>query len=156
MHLIVGIDTGKTCAVSCLDLNGRLVYAAHKTFAGAGWFVGMVKDVGIPALIACDKEPNDVARKVAASFNTRLFYPKREMASLEKRQITRPFGLTNRHEMDALSAAIKAYNRYSNKLHQAEHISRNRSVEDLDAVKAKIISRYSIDEAITNKIANRR
>jgi predicted RNase H-like nuclease (RuvC/YqgF family) len=156
MHLIVGIDTGKTCAVSCLDLNGRLVHATHKTFAGTEWFVSVIKDVGIPSLVACDKEPNDVARKVAASFNTRLFYPKKEMASLEKRQIARPFGLTNRHEMDALSGAVKAFNRYSNKLHQAEHISKSKKVEDIDAIKAKIIKRYSIDEAITNKAANRR
>ncbi|MCW6159650.1 MAG: DUF460 domain-containing protein [Candidatus Micrarchaeales archaeon] len=154
MHLIVGIDTGKTLAYACLDLSGNLVGSAHKASHGVGWLIDDVGKLGVPSVITCDREPNDIVRKVAAAFNSRLVYPKKELSISQKRELTAPFGIRNPHERDACSAAIKAYNSYANKLKQAERIAKGNS--EIDLIKAKIIEKHSIEEAISKKEAHRR
>jgi predicted RNase H-like nuclease (RuvC/YqgF family) len=156
MHLIVGIDPGKTSAIACLDLSGRLVYATHKTFAGVDWFVEEISRVGIPSVIACDREPGEMARKISAAFNVGIHSPQREGSVLAKREYAKRFNINNPHERDACYAAIKAYNRFANKLHQAEHIARGQRISSVDEIQAKVLERYSIEEAINNKTANRR
>jgi predicted RNase H-like nuclease (RuvC/YqgF family) len=155
MHTIVGIDTGKTMAFVCLDLQGVLVKADHAVSSGTEWVIDAIGKVGIPSIIACDRTPNYVVRKIAASFNARIFYPKGEMSINEKMESAKPFGITNPHERDACAAAVKAYRQHSNKLKQAEHIARVNKVKEIDKIKAKVIERYSIDEAITGRKANR-
>ncbi len=156
MHLIVGLDTGKTSAFVCLNLDGHMVQAGHKTFAGVEWLIDAIGRTGVPSIIACDKEPNEVARKVCAAFNAKLFYPQKMISIEEKRNLAKPHGIKNQHERDAYSAAIKAYNAHANKLNQAEHVARAMNANDIDAIKAKIIEKYSMDEALSNKAANRR
>lgn len=157
MHLIVGIDPGKTCGLACLDMNGRLVFSTHKTFASTDWIVSEISRIGIPSIIAGDK-PNgsDAIRKINAAFNARLFTPCRELTIDEKRELGKAFRIKDPHERDALAAALKAYNSYSNKFNQIERIASNGSIDDIDALKAKIVSKYSINEAISNKKANRK
>lgn len=154
LHLIVGIDTGKTLAYACLDLNGDFIYAAHKASHGVGWLISDIEKRGVPSIVTCDREPNDIVRKVAAAFHSRLLYPKRELSIAQKREITEPFGIRNPHERDACSAAVKAYNSYSNKLKQAERIAKGNS--EMDLIKAKIIQKHSIEEAISKKEAHRK
>ena len=156
MHIIVGIDTGKTMAFSCLSLEGRLVRTEHKSSAGLDWIIDAIGKVGIPSIIAYDKKPNETVRKIAAAFNAKLYCPKKEMSIEEKMLAAKPFGVTNPHERDALSSAIKAYNQHANKLKQAEHIARMNNIEEVDKIKAKVIEKYSINEAITSKEANRK
>lgn len=154
-HIIAGIDTGKTSAIACLDLGGRLVLSQHKTFAGVEWLVSAIGEAGVPTIIACDKEPNDVARKVCAAFNAKLYYPARDMGVEEKKGIAIGLGISNPHERDACAAAMKAYNSYANKLKQAERLARSMNVGDVDAIKAKVIGEHSISEAINGRKANR-
>ncbi len=156
MHIIAGIDTGKTCAVACLGLDGRLLYSSHKTFAGVEWMINEIKDIGIPSIIACDKEPNDIARKVKAAFNARLYYPGRMITSDEKHEMARPYMLDNAHEKDACAAAVKAYRSYANKFKQAEHVARIMKAGDVDMIRAKVVSKFSIKEAILDMKANRK
>ncbi len=155
-HIIVGIDSGKTSAIACLSLDGRLMYMDHKTFAGIDWIVENIRKIGTPSVIATDKRnPNHVIRKVNAAFNSRLFCPSSDISLEDKRMLARSIGIKDRHERDAYSAAIKAYHIYANKLKQAEHILRERRIDDFDSIKAKIIDRYSMNEAMTGKEANR-
>ncbi len=156
MHIIVGIDPGKTSAVACLNLSGELLYSSHAAYAGLDWIVDEIKSIGIPSIIACDRQPGEMARKIAASFNAKLFSPEKEMTVLEKREAVRKFDLRNPHERDACSAAIKAYNSYANKLKQAEHIAKSKNIGEIDQIKSKVIEKYSIDEAIRGEQANRR
>ncbi len=156
MHLIVGIDTGKTMAYTCLALDGRIVGVDHKASGGTDWIIDQINKIGTPSIIACDKEPNENARKIAAAFNARIFYPSKELSSLDKRLIAKPHGITNPHERDACAAAVKAYNVHVNKLKQADRAARMNNVKDPDSIKAKVIGRYSIEEAISNKEANRK
>ncbi len=108
----------------------------------------------MPSVVTCDREPNDVVRKVAAAFNSRLVYPKKELSIAQKRGITEPFGVRNPHERDACSAAVKAYNSYANKLKQAERIAKGNS--EIDLIKAKIIEKHSIEEAISKREVHRK
>lgn len=158
MHLIVGVDTGKTIAYACIGLDGRLVSSGHLASGGPEWLISAVEKIGIPSIVACDKMPNHTAAKISAAFRSRLFSPEKELSILQKREMAKPFGITNPHERDACAAAVKAYNAYANKLKQAEHIARNegRNVMEIDAIQAKVIERYSIDEALSNRAANRR
>jgi uncharacterized protein len=155
MHLIVGIDTGKTVAYACLDLDGKLVRTSHASSLGQDWLIDSIGRIGIPSIIACDRQPNDIVRKICSAFNAKLYYPNKEMGIDEKREMARPFGISNPHERDACAAAVKAYKAYTNKLRQAEHIARAQKVREIDKIKAKVIERYSIEEAITGKEANR-
>ncbi|MFI5412486.1 MAG: DUF460 domain-containing protein [Candidatus Micrarchaeales archaeon] len=155
MHIIVGIDTGKTMAFTCLNLDGKLIRSNHMASSGIGWMIDAIGNIGIPSIITCDKEPNDIVKKIGAAFNAKLFYPRKEMTIEEKMEIAKPFGITNPHERDACAAAVKAYNAYANKLKQAEHIARSNKVKEIDYIQAKVIDKYSIEEALSGKKANR-
>ncbi len=157
MHLIVGIDTGKTAAVVCLDLNGSVVHASHAAGEGINWIVSTIRSAGVPDVIATDKPDtgSEIIRKVNAAFNSTLYYPRKNILLREKKIIAKARSIKNPHERDAYVAALKAYNAYSNKLHQVERLGRQRNVDDIDALKSKVIHRYSIDEAVTNRKAHR-
>ncbi len=159
-HIIVGIDPGKTVGVACLDLNGRFLASFHQISAGPSWIIGEVRRVGIPVLIAGDRpSENHVVRKVNAAFNARAFYPDRALRLEQKREMAKSMEIRNPHERDAYAAALKAYNAYANKLKQADAIAATKDIDDAertDEIKAKIIRRYSISEAMHNIEANRR
>ncbi len=155
-HIIVGIDPGKTSAIACLALDGRLILAVHKSGAGLEWMVSQIREIGTPSVIATDKKrPSSIARKLNSIFNSRLVFPQNDISIEEKRRMSKGTGIKNPHERDAYSAALKAYNAMANKLNQAEHISREMKVYDTDSIKAKVFNKYSISEAIHGKKANR-
>ncbi len=154
--MIVGIDPGQTSAIACVDLDGKLLYAAHKTFAGTEWMIKAIRGVGVPVLIAADKSRlNENVRRIGAAFNARIFCPGKDMTIEEKREMSKSIEMKSRHEQDAYAAAMKAYNSHSNKLRQAEHAVSNTQV-DRDTVKARVINRYSIREAVLNRNPNRK
>jgi uncharacterized protein len=157
MYIIVGIDPGKTSAIAAIDLNGKLIRSAHKTFAGADWLTNEIRSIGIPVIIAGDNpEVSPMVRKINASFSARLFSPSRELPVEEKRLIAKGSDIRDPHERDAYAAAVKAYRNYTNKFKQAEHIANGIDFKDIDMIKAKVVNRYSISEAIENRKANRR
>ncbi|MGC8649001.1 MAG: DUF460 domain-containing protein [Candidatus Micrarchaeia archaeon] len=155
MHIIVGIDTGKTVAIAILDLNGNFIFSNNKQSGGIKWLINEIESIGTPSIIAADKEPNNIIKKVASVFNCKIYYVKKTMAIKTKRKLSKPYNIKNAHERDALSAALKAYYIYSNKLNQAEHIAKIKNVKNIDDIKAKIINNYSIDEALKNKYIQR-
>ncbi len=157
MYLIAGIDPGKTCGLACIDLNGKLVFKAHRTFGGTDWLINTISAVGTPVVIAGDKpNPSEVVRKVNTAFNSKLFRPERELRITEKRTAAKNLGIKNPHERDAYMAAVSAYNSYANKFKQAEHIAKSKDYKNVEQLKAKVISKYSISEALGNKRANRK
>ncbi len=157
MYIIAGIDPGKTCGIACLSLNGNLLFKDHKTFGGADWIINTLNSIGTPVIIASDK-PNasEIVRKINTAFNSRLFCPEREFKIEEKRTVAKSLGIKDQHERDAYTAAISAYNAYANKFKQIEHIATEMKYQDIDQLKAKVIGRYSIREAIENRKANRK
>ena len=85
-----------------------------------------------------------------------LYAPRKSIPLSEKKIAAKENNIKNPHERDAYVAAIGAYNTYANKLKQAERAARERNVDDIDALKSKVIHRYSMDEAVRNRKANRR
>lgn len=156
MHLIVGIDTGKTSAIACMDLNGRVVLLKTKRFANMAWFIESMTEVGTPVVIAGDKKrANALIAKMAAIFDAVLFTPKDDISVSVKKEYAYEGRIANLHERDALSAATTAYNAYANKLMQVEHLSREKGLHNVDDLKAAVIKKRSLHEAVTGKKTGR-
>ncbi|MGC8652360.1 MAG: DUF460 domain-containing protein [Candidatus Micrarchaeia archaeon] len=152
-YVIVGIDPGKTVGIACIDLNGRLVLFDHIPFASEEWIVRRINSIGTPVLIASDKPTHStLIDKTNAAFNSTLFYPRRILRASEKRALAKSSSIKNVHERDAYVAAIKAFNAYKSKFMQ---INSSVAAEQSDEVKAKVIKKYSISEAVKNRKARR-
>jgi predicted RNase H-like nuclease (RuvC/YqgF family) len=136
-------------------LEGKLVLSTHKTFAGMAWFIEQIRRAGTPSIIACDKEPGSMPRKLSAIFDVPISYPKTEISVSDKMRAAEPFGIRNPHERDACAAAVKAYNSHANKINQAARIAREMKLQNIDEICSKVMAHYSINEAITGKTANR-
>ena len=142
MHIIVGVDTGKTVAVSCLDLDGNLVYSAHMKSGGESWIISSIRGIGIPSIIASDKKTRgEMVRRINSAFNAVVFMPKDNIMLGEKRQLARTKSIKDAHERDAYVAAIKAYNYYANKLKQAKHKAKEKYAINVDEIMAKVIKK---------------
>lgn len=156
-HVIVGIDSGKRAAVACIDLNGKIVHINNGLFVSLDWYVDNIKLAGSPVIIAGDKRrAQRLLEKLSAIYNAVIYTPTTDISVKRKKEFLTGKTVANLHERDALSAALTAYNAYANKLNQAERYARERDVEDLDRVKALVIKRYSIHEALEGKEESRR
>ncbi len=156
MDILVGIDTGKTVGVVCVDLNGRLLAHFHERFAGTESIISEIRAIGTPVVVAADKPvPGDLIKKVNAAFNARLYAPEYEFSAKDKRAVSKNGTIRDIHERDAYFAAMHAYHAFANKLKQAERIAAMSGIPNVDEIKAKVLRKYSISEAITGKKANR-
>ncbi len=154
-YLIVGIDTGKTAAIACLDLDGNIVKLVTGRFVGLDWYINMIRETGSPVMIASDKKrPDSLIQKLATIIDAVLFLPENDMSVAKKNNLTTQ-RFENLHERDALAAATTAYNAYSGKLRQAERIAKEKNAE-AEKVKAMVIKKYSVHEAVNSKNAGRR
>ena len=151
-HIIVGADSGKTSAIACLDLDGKLLALRH---AGSREPPGSLNIMaGRPVIIAGDKKkPGAMLSELSTIFDAVLFLPGMDLSVEKKKQIAQ--GFENFHERDALAAAITAFNAYAGKLRQADRLARQ-SGADVDSIKAMVIRKYSVHEAISGKMAGRR
>ena len=118
---IVGIDSGATTAYAALDLDGNLLAMESRKNWGKGDFLRRLER-WTPLIVASDTNPPlKFAKKVAATFNARLFAPPRSLTHREKCRITSDYGYGNTHERDALAAALKAYHTTAaNKMRQVK------------------------------------
>ncbi len=156
-YLITGIDTGKTAAVACLDLEGNIVYTAAARYAGFEWFIRTISSMGIPVIIATDKTKADTtASRLAAAFDSVLFTPNFEIRVRKKNEIGYAARVGSTHERDALTAARFAYNAYRNKLDQAARLARQSNFTDSERLKAMVIRKYSMHDVITGAKKGRR
>lgn len=156
IHIIVGIDTGKTAAIACLNLDGSPVYMAVKPFADMKWFIDNIRAAGSPAVIASDKKRNNnTVAKMASIFDAALYTPREDISVTRKKELAKLWKISNIHERDAFSAAIFAYNHYSSKLKQAERIAKGKTKSEIDLIKAMVIKKHSVKEAIDKKRAGR-
>ena len=158
-HLVVGLDVGKNSAIACLDLHGNTVLLMHGTSMGFDGMVEVIRNAGVPSVIAGDKKhTNALVRRINAAFNSRLFEPQADITLEEKRNAVKGTGIKNEHERDAYAAAFKAYNYYVSKLRHVERVASKRSFHEMEAdmVMSKVISRYSVSEALEGRKANRR
>lgn len=150
--VIVGIDPGTTTAIGVLDLDGNLceVFSA-RNFSQSDVISALTKYSEV-AIVASDVSPAPkFVERVAASLNAVLFVPSRSLSIEEKIALTNEFSevYKNPHERDALSAALKAYKNYRNKLEQADKKLQELGLLALsERVKKLVLSGANIDAAI--------
>ena len=157
MPIIVGVDTGKTAALACLDLSGNLVRITTQRYGGISWFVEEMRTAGLPVVIASDKRRADgTPSKLATIFDAVLFTPGYDISVKRKNAFIRHPGVENTHERDALAAAKTAYNAYRNKLSQTERLGKQNNYTDLNKLKAMVIRKYSVHDVLTNSKSGRR
>ncbi len=156
-HIIAGVDPGKTTGIACLDLNGNIISLKSSRFVGLDWLVRQISDIGTPVIIASDKKNStSLTDKLSAAFNCAVFAPDEDLSTRRKDMMTKNAGAGNMHERDALSAALSAYNAYANKFKQAERLARSSNYQNVDRLKAMIVSKYSIHDVVTDRKAGKR
>jgi predicted RNase H-like nuclease (RuvC/YqgF family) len=107
-----------------------LVGITFKKNAEKEWVIKTIKSFGTPIVVATDKRKvPKVVRKVASTFNAKLFFPKNDMKEEEKEKLCKNLKFQNLHERDAYSAAKKAYNYFENKFRQAERIAKEHNTD---------------------------
>jgi len=112
--------------------------------ADADKMVEEISKIGIPSAIASDVKPApSFVLKASARFNVRTFTPERSMLEREKNELAP--SMKNLHERDALSAAIKCYRMYANRLRQIEAMN---TKLDRDLLKHLVIQGYPLHSAI--------
>ncbi|MEM0201192.1 MAG: DUF460 domain-containing protein [Candidatus Micrarchaeaceae archaeon] len=147
-YIIVGIDTGKTSSIACIDLNGHILTTDTMSYVGINWFVDKIKNIGSPVIIATDKKrANSTVAKIASIFDSVLFTPKLDISVDKKEPFLSIKTISNLHERDAITAAFAAYNKYSNKLNQIERMAKEKNIKNIDEIKALVIKKYSFKEA---------
>lgn len=120
-YIIVGIDPGTTVAIAVLGLDGRLIDVVSSRVMSIPDLIEYISEKGRPVIVATDVVPPPATvEKVKRTFNAVLFTPNERISVDEKVRLATPYGYSNAHERDALSAAAKAYNTYKNKFAQIE------------------------------------
>jgi predicted RNase H-like nuclease (RuvC/YqgF family) len=154
--VIVGIDPGAEYGVAVIDLDGRII--ATETIRGGDVYqaISAILKYGTPILVASDKKPApEAVRKVAASFNAKVFEPDYVVSDLEKSSIVGATGyqIGSIHERDALSACLLAYKNYSKKFEQVDRILEAMELKIPSwRAKAEIVKGSSIASAIESAI----
>ena len=114
--LIVGIDPGTTTALAVLDTSGRLLLLKSGRGLDRSRISRLVTELGVPVIVACDRRPApSFVERAASTFSARLVVPEENLRVREKERLSREFmqehpPRTNKHERDALAAALFAYN----------------------------------------------
>ncbi|MHA1126048.1 MAG: DUF460 domain-containing protein [Candidatus Heimdallarchaeota archaeon] len=117
--LIVGIDPGPNTGIAILNFNGNVLLVDSMRSAARGDIIRKITLHGDPTIIAADvTPPPDFVVKISKMLNTGLSYPDRLCSSAEKSELVDNYTsngtrVKGAHKRDALFAAIKAFNKYS-------------------------------------------
>ena len=143
--MIVGYDPGIVAGLAAIDLDMTPVLVISGRELDRGTAVSLLTDVGVPVVVATDKNPPpDMVRKLAAMLNAQLFTPSKSLSTSEKESLvneyTRKFDIEvkNTHERDALAAVLKAYSIFKEKMEKLS--AKVRSI----GIKVKDLQRYKI------------
>lgn len=148
-YIIVGVDPGTTVGLSALDLEGNILAIISKRSFSMSDVKEEIRNYGYPLIFASDvNPPSGFIEKLSTSFDSILYLPQLSIPVKEKNELTKELSVTNAHERDSLSAAIKAYINYKNKFVQIK----SKIPEELSGYSSRIIGDVlrgmSIKEAI--------
>jgi len=107
-------------------------------------------------LVASDVNPAPtLVNRVSTDLNAKLFTPHKVLSSLEKKKLAREYceryglQLKNEHELDALSAALKAFSHYKRKFEQIEAYVKESGIKiPIDELKEKVVKGKTIKRAV--------
>ncbi len=117
MRTIVGIDSGRSCSLAILSLDGNLLVLRSWSNLSRSKLLDVILEYGTPMIVACDvSPPTKLAKKLASTFNAKLIYPSRSLSCSRKDKLVKSFAkevkVRNDHERDALASAIYAFRKY--------------------------------------------
>ncbi len=148
--IIVGIDPGTTTAAVILDLSGNILSIQSGKNLKRSDVINLILEKGDPIIIASDVYPVPKSiEKLAASFNCKLIHPEENYSRRDKWSFMRSnFEETyrhkklykNRHERDALLAAIFGWNAIKALVNKIEtRLEGEEIFEYRDQIKSKVI-----------------
>lgn len=154
--LIVGVDPGLNCGLAVLTFDGAPVLIESRRGWSLTKLIERIVNLGEPAIISSDVSPApSFLERLSKKLNAVLFEPAISMSVEEKHQMARAYmerynvKVNNVHEIDALAAALKAYQHYKNKFEQID--TKLKNVEggpSPDNVKDLVIRGYSVARAV--------
>jgi predicted RNase H-like nuclease (RuvC/YqgF family) len=150
--VIVGIDFGITSSVAVFDMNNNLLLTKTKRNFSIPAMKREILKTGKPLIIATDrKKPSPKIEKIAASFNCKVFSPRKNLTVKQKTYIVKDFKIKKIHERDAIAAARFAFKSHA---HQFDNIDKTLYSLDLekksDKVKEMILTKkaQNISDAV--------
>ncbi len=160
-YLIVGYDPGMQVGLAVIDLDMRPQLITSGKELDRGDILSRLTNLGIPAVIATDKNPPpEMVKKLAAMIGAQLYVPPKSLSTAEKELLvenySRRFGITvkNTHERDALSAALKAYSVYKEKMEKLVRKVRRigLSIKNLQRYKVRLLMNEPLSDIIEDII----
>lgn len=149
--LIVGIDPGTTVGLAILDSKGKLLKLESGKEISSKEILMKIIEPGKPLIIATDKADSpSFVKDVSTKLECQLFSPQEDLSQKKKRYLTKDLSdsIENKHEEDALSAAIYAFK-------QSKHLFRRirshfKDEEKIKEVKEKVLlgKAKNIEEAL--------
>jgi uncharacterized protein len=172
--IILGLDPGLTVGVAILNLSGEIINVSSFKEASRAEITRHIISYGRTVLVATDvHHPPKMVKKMAASLNSKIYFPNRDLAVSLKNELVDDYIYTqdqhhpmrrsrdnnnlipqNAHERDALAAAIQCYKKYQKKLEQIERRTQNLGLtpEIVDDIKILVIDEIPITKAINATI----
>jgi predicted RNase H-like nuclease (RuvC/YqgF family) len=109
------LDAGITTGIAVLDTDGNLLTVYSRRSMRRGEIVKIITKFGQPIIISSDVNPAPKSiEKIAAILGSKLHYPEVSLSMREKEKLIKwyEFRPKNKHEIDALSACLKAWKNY--------------------------------------------
>lgn len=155
-RLVVGIDPGVTCGVAALTLEGTPVFVGSRRDWKLSGLLEKLTTLGEPVIVSSDVSPApELVKKVSANLDATIFTPLISIGTVEKQRLARSYAesydmkLRNTHEIDALAAALKAYNHFKDKFEHVEMRVKDLDYKiSIDGVKALVVKGYTMNKAI--------
>lgn len=117
--LILGLDPGSTVGYAVLNLKGELIKIESLRNTDINETISKVNELGKIVLIGTDVSPAPkFVDKVASNLGAEVVEPKDNLLLKYKNKVTKEFlkdndiKLKNKHELDALAAALIAFKHY--------------------------------------------
>jgi len=152
MKLIAGIDPGMITAVAAVDIESGFYQTYSKRGLAFTEICDYLVTLGESIIVSVDTmHAPDTVKRVAAAFNARLYYPKRDLYIGEKKRITDGTDIKNDHERDALAAALHAKSFFSPLFSKIDNTLEAKSLVHLSAdIKELLVKRETgnIEQAI--------
>jgi len=118
--MILGIDPGNTVGYALLTLNGRLIKSGSSRNSSLIKVANEVNPLGKIIIVGTDVTPEPTfAKNLSTLLGAKLLIPDHKLLIKEKRKLVNNFlkkneefiKLKNKHEKDALAAALYCYKR---------------------------------------------
>lgn len=159
---IVSVDPGITTGMAVLDIYGNLLLVASRRDIKRNDIIKFISKFGRPLIVATDRNPPPKSvEKIASIMGSKIYVPEESLSVSEKLELTKDFTkrVRNDHELDALSASIKAWKNYRDLFSKINYTLQELGLSEIfEEVVLKLLKEESgnIDDAINKVLTQRR